>query len=81
MSPDELRDRCLSLAGAEETFPFGGRTSVFKVRGRMFALTQLGSEPLQVSLKCDPGLAEALRAAHPEVTLATTSTRGIGTRC
>jgi len=65
--PDELRDRCLSLPGAEETFPFGPKTSVFKVAGKMFALPQLGADPLRVSVKCEPELAEALRAAHPAV--------------
>jgi predicted DNA-binding protein (MmcQ/YjbR family) len=61
MNPAELRDHCLSFAGAEETFPFGPRTSVFKVAGRMFALSQLGADSLRVSLKCGPELAEALR--------------------
>jgi predicted DNA-binding protein (MmcQ/YjbR family) len=68
MDAAQLQDHCLSFAGAEETFPFGELTSVFKVEGKMFALSQLGAEPLKVSLKCEPRLAEALRAAHPEVT-------------
>jgi predicted DNA-binding protein (MmcQ/YjbR family) len=34
MNASELRDQCLSFAGAEETFPFGARTSVFKVGGK-----------------------------------------------
>jgi predicted DNA-binding protein (MmcQ/YjbR family) len=63
----ELRDHCLSFEGAEETFPFGPNTSVFKVAGKMFALSQLQDESLRVSLKCEPGLAGALRAAHPAV--------------
>jgi predicted DNA-binding protein (MmcQ/YjbR family) len=67
MNPTELRDHCLSFAGAEETFPFGPETSVFKVAEKMFALSQLGADSLRVSLKCDPRLAEALRAAHPAV--------------
>jgi predicted DNA-binding protein (MmcQ/YjbR family) len=67
MTPAELRDHLLSYAGAEETFPFGAATSVFKVSGKMFALSQLGADSLRVSLKCEPRLAEALRAAHPEV--------------
>jgi predicted DNA-binding protein (MmcQ/YjbR family) len=67
MNPAELRDQCLSFAGSEETFPFGPETSVFKVGGKMFALSQLGADSLRVSLKCEPQLAEALRAAHPEV--------------
>jgi len=67
MNPDELRRQCLSFAGAEETFPFGPATSVFKVAGKMFALSQLGADSLRVSLKCEPGLAEALRRAHAAV--------------
>jgi predicted DNA-binding protein (MmcQ/YjbR family) len=67
MNPVELRDHCLSLTGAEETFPFGPKTSVFKVAGKMFALSQLDADPLRVSLKCEPRLAEALRAAHAAV--------------
>jgi predicted DNA-binding protein (MmcQ/YjbR family) len=33
----------------------------------MFALSQLAADSLSVSLKCEPELAEALRAAHPAV--------------
>jgi predicted DNA-binding protein (MmcQ/YjbR family) len=67
MNPILLRDLCLSFAGAEETFPFGPETSVFKVAGKMFALSALGADSLRVSLKCEPPLAEALRAAHEAV--------------
>lgn len=67
MTAEELRDHCLSFTGAEETFPFGLKTSVFKVGGKMFALSQLGADSLRISVKCDPGLAEGLRAAHSEV--------------
>ncbi len=68
MNRKDLRDRCLSFPGAEETFPFGELTSVFKVEGKMFALSALGAESLRVSVKCEPALAEALREAHPAVT-------------
>jgi predicted DNA-binding protein (MmcQ/YjbR family) len=67
MNPAELRDHCLSFTGAEETFPFGPETSVFKVGGKMFALSQLGADLLRVSLKCEPELAEGLRGAHAAV--------------
>ena len=67
MNPAQLQNHCLSFAGAEETFPFGPATSVFKVRGKMFALSQLGADSLSVSLKCEPALAEALRGAHAAV--------------
>ena len=67
MNPAELRGHCLSFPGAEETFPFGPDTSVFKVDGKMFALSQLDADSLRISLKCEPALAEQLREAHAEV--------------
>jgi predicted DNA-binding protein (MmcQ/YjbR family) len=67
MNPSELRDCCLSFAGAEETFPFGPENSVFKVAGKIFALSRLDADPLRVSLKCEPALAEQLREAHAAV--------------
>ncbi len=67
MDPPELRRQCLSFAGAAETFPFGPQTSVFKVLGKMFALTALGAQSLRVSLKCEPALADALRETHAAV--------------
>ena len=67
MNPAELRDHCLSFAGADETFPFGPDNSVFKVSGKMFAPSRLGGSPLRVSLKCEPALAAQLRTAHAAV--------------
>jgi predicted DNA-binding protein (MmcQ/YjbR family) len=63
----ELRDLCLRFPGSDEAFPFGPDTSVFKVAGKIFALSQLAARPLRVSLKCEPLLAEQLRAAHTTV--------------
>jgi predicted DNA-binding protein (MmcQ/YjbR family) len=37
------------------------------VGGKMFALSSLRSRPLQVSLKCDPELAEGLRLTHAAI--------------
>ena len=65
--PGALRDACLALRGAAEDYPFGPETSVFRVEGKMFALSALAREPLSVNLKCEPGLAEALRDAYPAV--------------
>ena len=62
-----LRDHCLTFAGSEETFPFGPETSVFKVAGKVFAISGLGQTPLRIALKCDPPLAEQLRQSHPAV--------------
>ena len=41
---------------------------MFKVEGKMFALSRLDAEELRVNLKCEPRLAENLRAVHAEVT-------------
>jgi predicted DNA-binding protein (MmcQ/YjbR family) len=83
-----LRGMCLDLPGAFEDFPFGPDFSVFKVRARsgtakMFALSDLGADPLSISLKCEPALAEQLRAAHPEITGAyhMNKTHWNGVRC
>jgi predicted DNA-binding protein (MmcQ/YjbR family) len=65
MTPQELRSFCLSFNAAEEDFPFNPQTSVFKVLGKVFALTGLDGRPLKVSLKCDPEDAVRLRADHP----------------
>ena len=67
MTPYELRRSCLARPGAIEDFPFGEQVSVFKVAGKMFALSDLDGVPLEVSLKCDPDLADALRAAHAAI--------------
>ena len=78
MDPAQLKAICLSFPGAFEDFPFGPETSVFKVRAhvaggtrqeaKMFAASALDAGDLSVSLKCEPALAEQLRAAHPEIT-------------
>jgi predicted DNA-binding protein (MmcQ/YjbR family) len=67
VKPAALRRACLAHEGAIEDFPFGPQTSVFKVAGKMFALSALRSRPLKVSLKCEPELADALRDSYPEV--------------
>jgi predicted DNA-binding protein (MmcQ/YjbR family) len=63
----QLRRLCLGFAEAEETFPFGSETSVFKVGGKMFALAQLKQKPLKVSVKCEPELGEQLRGSYAEI--------------
>ncbi|TDU02380.1 putative DNA-binding protein (MmcQ/YjbR family) [Streptomyces sp. 846.5] len=65
MTPDALKAICLDLNGSVETFPFSEELSVFKVGGKVFALTDLAGEPLKVSLKCDPELAVQLRERYP----------------
>ena len=67
MGPDDLRLHCLAKGGAGEDFPFNEETSVFKVAGKVFAISALDASPLEVSVKCDPELAEDLRAEHAAV--------------
>ncbi|MGW0574105.1 MmcQ/YjbR family DNA-binding protein [Streptomyces tauricus] len=64
MTPKELRALCLSFNAAVEEFPFNPETSVFKVLGKMFALSSLEGSPLTVNLKCDPEDAVRLRGEY-----------------
>ncbi|MGN9758968.1 MmcQ/YjbR family DNA-binding protein [Streptomyces sp. SD31] len=65
MTPQELRAFCLSFNAAVEEFPFAPEISVFKVRGKVFALSWIDARPLRVNLKCDPEDAVRLRTEHP----------------
>jgi len=67
MDATALRRWCLQQPGAIEDFPFGPETSVFKVAGKMFALSALDRVPLQVSVKCEPELAVGLRDSYPAI--------------
>ena len=60
----ELRRWCLAPSGAVEDFPFGPEHWVFKVGGKMFALSALERTPLEVSAKCEPELALQLRDTY-----------------
>ena len=67
MNAAELRECCLRQPGAFEDFPFTAEHSVFKVEGKMFAISALERDPLEVSVKCEPELAEQFRASYPAV--------------
>ncbi|MER6450925.1 DNA-binding protein [Streptomyces venezuelae] len=67
MTPEQLRAFCLDFNAAVEEFPFTPETSVFKVLGKVFALSALDAEPLKVNLKCDPELAVRLREEHEAI--------------
>jgi len=69
MNIDELRDYCLAKPETSEEFPFDKNTLVFKVMGKMFALTSLNSweqGDRSINLKCDPQKAEMLREHYPD---------------
>lgn len=67
MHIERLRTYCLQKKGATEDLPFGDDVLVFKVMGKMFALTNPEGLPLTVNLKCDPARALELRASHEAV--------------
>ncbi|MRI00613.1 MmcQ/YjbR family DNA-binding protein [Kriegella sp. EG-1] len=64
MNIEEFRQYCLKKKGVTEEFPFDEHTLVFKVMGKMFALSGLVRLPPQVNLKCDPDRALELREMH-----------------
>ena len=66
MNIEEFRDYCLSLPGTTDETPFGPDTLVFKVAGKVFALTDLQTFA-SVNLKCDPEQAADLRERHDYV--------------
>ena len=59
----------LKLKGSKRDYPFGEQVAVYKYKDKMFALLSEGKEPLNLSLKCDPLLAEVLREKYESVML------------
>jgi predicted DNA-binding protein (MmcQ/YjbR family) len=66
----DLRETCLNLPGATESFPFGPETPVYKAaNGKVFAITTEPDDPeASFTAKADPEDAEALRAQYPAIT-------------
>ncbi len=63
MNIEQFRDYCLSKPGTTDDFPFDEETLVFKVMGKIYALT--GVESFQsINLKCDPEKAIELREQY-----------------
>jgi predicted DNA-binding protein (MmcQ/YjbR family) len=67
MRAADLRAWCLEQNGAIEDFPFTAEHSVFKVAGKMFAISALERAPLEVSVKCEPELAVQLRNTYEAI--------------
>jgi predicted DNA-binding protein (MmcQ/YjbR family) len=61
---EEFRDYCLAKPGTTEETPFDAETLVFKVCGKIYALTNINSFEAGINLKCDPELAVELRARY-----------------
>jgi predicted DNA-binding protein (MmcQ/YjbR family) len=66
MNIESYRTYCLALPDVTEEFPFGPETLVFKVRGKLFALTDIDTFA-SINLKCDPELAVELRETYAAV--------------
>ena len=64
-------DYCLSKPHAQQDFPFGADTIVFKVGGKMFSLSSVKRSEhgeQKVNLKCEPQRATDLRDQYSSVT-------------
>lgn len=70
MNLEKFYEHCLSKTGSTEHFPFDQNTLVFKVGGKMFALSSLlqweNGTP-KVNLKCNPDYAQELRAQYDDI--------------
>ncbi|TXB63939.1 MmcQ/YjbR family DNA-binding protein [Vicingus serpentipes] len=66
MNIEQYRDYCLAKKGVTESFPFDKDTLVFKVMGKMFALTSVESFDF-INLKCDSEKAIELREKYEAV--------------
>lgn len=71
MNHKEIEAYILAKPSVFLDYPFGEGVAVYKVgshdSAKMFALIQEGSEPVRISLKCDPVLAEQLREEYESV--------------
>ncbi len=64
---EALRRRLAALPGATEEYPFTLAVRVFKVGGKMFAVTGIDDDPPRLTLKGSPDDNEADRAEYPAV--------------
>jgi predicted DNA-binding protein (MmcQ/YjbR family) len=67
MDHKTVEEFILSLPNARLDYPFGKEVAVYKAGDKMFALIAEGKEPIRLSLKCDPLLAETLREKYDTV--------------
>lgn len=64
---EKFRSYCINKKGVTEEFPFGPDTLVFKVMGKMFALTGLDNETFSINLKCEHEQMAQWREKYPAV--------------
>jgi len=63
----QLEEYILTMPNARLDYPFGAETAVYKVDDKIFAIIAEKSNPVRVSLKCDPQLAVTLRERYETV--------------
>ena len=63
MNIEEYRDYCIAKRGVTEALPFDENTLVFKVMGKIFAITDLNTFEF-FNAKCDPEYATELREQY-----------------
>jgi predicted DNA-binding protein (MmcQ/YjbR family) len=63
---ESFRNYCIQKKGVTEELPFGPDTLVFKVMGKMFALTNLELFT-SINLKCNPEEAIRLRELYTSI--------------
>ena len=66
MNIEDFRNFCLSFKSATEDLPFDETTLVFKVAGKMFALTDIDNF-VSINVKCEPEKALILREKYSAV--------------
>ena len=57
----------LSMPDARLDYPFDKTAAVYKVHDKIFAIIREGSDPLRISLKCDPELSKLLREKYESI--------------
>lgn len=71
MDHKTVEEFILSMPNARLDYPFGEDVAVYRAGNqpdaKMFALISEKTDPVRVSLKCDPQLAEILRAKYETV--------------
>ncbi len=67
MEHKQVEEFVLSMPNSKLEYPFGEDVAVYKVNDKMFALIAEKSNPVRISLKCDPKLSELLRQKYETV--------------
>ena len=67
ISHKEVEEYILSMPNSRLDYPVGKEVAVYKAGEKMFALVREGTDPIQLSVKCDPQLAVLLREKYETV--------------